>query len=301
MMSSVNTSNGIAIAIPKLDPNNKCLDACIGFENTLPKFLNPNYYNNPIKKITKPVYNCLLSLENKVTFPSGNGNKPLQGSIFFDLIYNYRLQTKYYEENNKNNGTKKPFPIAKFIKAKVSDSGEDFSQFVPFLSGAQKENKDVFKFTPFILDGKHDEVITSVTHNIRTKKEDEDMYEDVDGFSEVEPKKVEDEKKGIYYVLGTIKGNDSKVHEFVDGKIYKVTVTVKYKDSNKGEDKFTYLMDYKATKGNESALPEFLSVENNSYDSDSSLFGVPLHFAATEQVNIGEYLNVKDLVLNPAQ
>lgn len=265
-----------ALALPRLDLDQKCLDACVAFKDTLPRGLFVLFYGEKFRKIQKPIYNYRLELENGVKC-GWDTESGLPASLIFSYAFNYRRQSMYYEANNKN-GTEKALPIGMYQKVTDWEIGGDNvpSGWLPFLSS---DGTDVFTFSPTIMDKKPEEVIESVKYTIQTKKDNSagsgtDEYEEVADFKDKEPSK--DSEGG--YVLGTIKDDSSKKHKFEKDKIYKVVVTVKYKNQTNNEEKFTYLIDYKATDENKCEGPELLNV-GGLYDRDSSLFGVPIHFS----------------------
>ena len=275
------------LALPKLDPNGKCIDACLAFAETAPDILSPLFVGEEFRKIKKPAYNYLLSLENDVVVKDGEEN--VKASEAFGSAFSYRTQTRYNEENNKTGGTEKPLTIGKHQNYKFWTNDTDLP-YTSLLSGSSEDGKkDKFIFS--IVPGSKANLIKSVKHTI---KKGDVLTTEVTDFKNVEPSEHQEEGKHTGgYILGTIKSDSSKVHNFVDGDKYKVEVEVEYNDSNT-TDKFVYVFDYKSTSSAKTPAPEFLST--GDFDTDTDLFGVPIHFA-TVRLNMSQdrCVNVKEL------
>ena len=286
---SITTKTGkkISIAIPKFDMNEKYLDACVSFKDKLPTSLFYPYRDKKFRKIAKPTHNYMLELSNNVEC-TWDGEK-MEASTIFDFAYNYRRQARYYEENNKNSN-EKLLPIGKYQNVSFWELGGNTpSGWIPFLSGASDANKDIFTFSP--LFAKADEVIQEVKHTIQTQNDSNpSQYDAVSDFTDVKPKKNE----GGDYILGTIDGEANKVHVFADGKIYKVVVTVKYKDSAITDEKFSYLLDYKAEQSSPIGDVEFLSTDG-FYSGNIDIFGVPVYYDNMQTENAFDYVDPKEL------
>lgn len=274
----------LTYVLTQMDPMGKCMDGCIAFENTLPIALFPLFYNKPIRKITKPVVNYQLKLRNNLKFKWDG--EDIDAEDIFGFIFNYRIQTRYYEENNKNSG-EKPLPIAMHQKVCLWENAKVKAEWSPFLSGATGSDKDVFIFAPKF--NRADEVIDSIKHKIEIKSDNDDTYTVVRYLNNVTPEKNQNGE----YVLGTIAGYET-VHEFIKGKIYKVTVTVKYKDATIEDEKFTYLLDYKTEQSSPAEGPELLGVNSGFTNSESQLFGLPIQFNRLE-LNKPAKMNMLDI------
>jgi len=161
------------------------------------------------------------------------------------------------------------------------------AEWSPFLSGATGSDKDVFIFAPRF--NRADEVIDSIKHKIEIKSDNDDTYTVVRYLNNVTPEKNQNGE----YVLGTIAGYET-VYEFIKGKIYKVTVTVKYKDATIEDEKFTYLLDYKTEQSSPAEGPELLGVNSGFTNSESQLFGLPIQFNRLE-LNKPAKMNMLDI------
>lgn len=183
----------------------------------------------------------------------------------FDFIFNYRVQTISYDEQNKNGGQNKYLTIAKNQKFKFWETGADtVPGWVPFLSGEEGENKDKFKFEALC----NSEAIKEVKYTIK-KGDDEASCVQEAGYENVVLQANKDKNDRVYYKLGCKAGEIEPSYIFKD-KVYKIEIEVTYKENEAKKDNFRYLLDYTNTKH----TLELMNIADEMNES-SNLFGFP--------------------------
>ena len=243
------------------DLENKYLDFFLSGKETFPAPMISYLYNKKWTK-AKAKHGWLLSLENKEK--GSIGQQQLSSSIFFDLIFNYRIQTKSYDEQNNTGATGKYLTIAKNQAFQFWETAQSESGWVPFLGGKTGSDKDMFILHPLC----DPSLITEVKYSIKCGDTDTTCT-DVAEYKDIILTAQDDQRKGKIYKLGCKANETTPSYEFKD-KIYKIEVEVKYNGSE--SDKLNYLLDYK----NQQTL-NIMDIADEG-DADSNLFGVPTSY-----------------------
>ena len=267
-----NGPNRVALVRQTLDLDGKYIDMFISNGENTPYPMLPLYYGKKWRK-TSVKHGFLIGLNNKVkvTWPELT-SRELPAYFVFDMIYNYRTQSMVYDNLNKAVPTEpKELTIAKNQKFSWWEDGKDIPTWRPFLSGKSGEEKDVFEFRPVrtLMDPS---IIKEVKYTI--SKHDGTNYVADPNYTDYVAK---DDEKDEY---GTYKLGASWAHpyEFLDGNVYKIEIAVKCQVGSEAEtvDKFHYIIDYK----NEHTLNLMNLRDSNSFNTPSSLFGIPTSYGA---------------------
>lgn len=232
-----NDPEKVSVALLSEDPDDMKLDMLVAWKDKLPHIPYSAYYGVKFKKLTKPNRLFLLKLNNKVMCKDFGRDK--SANAIFNLIFNYRVQTQYYNKQANGNEDENPLVIAKKQDLVHWETGTKPDGWVPFLGGGTDDTKkDTFILCPATFINRT--VIKEVRHTISTKKVVGEEYDEDAIFKDA---KIVPTEEG--YILGTKEG-ETKIFEFKDGGVYKVKVTVDYTDNAK--DTFLYIMDYKNTQ-----------------------------------------------------
>ena len=255
--------NAQVVAIVRIsDLNNKYLDAFMSGKYTLPNPMVWSLYGKKWRRASNR-HGWLLRLDNKKQCKM-DGEK-IPATEIFDFIFNYRVQTISYDEQNKNGGQNKYLTIAKNQKFKFWETGADtVPGWVPFLSGEEGENKDKFKFEALC----NSEAIKEVKYTIK-KGDDEASCVQEAGYENVVLQANKDKNDRVYYKLGCKAGETESSYTFKD-KVYKIEIEVTYKENEAKKDNFRYLLDYTNTKH----TLELMNIADETNES-SNLFGLP--------------------------
>ena len=270
--------------LANFDPEQKYVDAFVGFKDFLPQALLPLQLKNKWKKIVEKGF--LIQVENNLKYKDARGNEESSLDIFYD-IFNYRVQAKTYAETASD---KKILKIG--LKQKYKDmlgGNEGNSNDKPFLQGGKEIGKDADLFIMIpTFGGNMQDSIESFTYKIQKCKAGQtDEYEDCTGFENVT---LTPAKWPKFFCLNAksdeninnngqlVKEKMGEMFKFEKGEngsenIYKIEVTVKTKTSPSTEQKFIYKINYKT----EETLD--LMDLSNEPSVDSSLFGVPTSYA----------------------
>ena len=259
--------------------HDKYLDCFASGKDTLPNPMFWPLYGKKWKKASIK-HGWLIALKNKKECTWADLTKEkLNGGFILDFLYNYRVQTKAYDEQNQSGATGKHLIIAKKPKFKYWEEDKQPDGWLPYLSGAEGDGKDIFMLRPLC----ESKLIKDVKYSLKCGA-DENSCNIESGYENVEIKFVNDD---IGYPIGlkagetypTQEGQVPPTYTFKDGKVYKVEVTVTYVD-NGGTDKLEYLFDYTDTE-----RPIERKSIAEEVETDSHLFGVPIYYGTMQMLD----------------
>lgn len=247
------------------DMADKYFDAFLSAKETLPNPMLFYYYDQKWKKAS-PKHGFLLKLKNNVQCKWDN--EDLGASDIFDYAFNYRIQTMYYDKQNKNGGSVQDsdyLTIAEQHTIKYWETGvQENGWKTPYLSGKDGDDKDKFFLQPLFDPA----LIKTVKYTLKCGDEASGCA-DVSEYKDIT---ITADGNGMY-PLGVKNSETVPSYAFVDGKVYKLEVEVEYTDGNGSEkDKFYYILDYK----NPQTL-ELLDLADE-HEESSNLFGVPTSY-----------------------
>ena len=240
----------------------KYLDCFLSGKETLPNPMIWNYYGKKWRRTaTKHGWRIALKNNLKGTWEG----ESIESILFFDLIFNYRVQAITYDNQHKTSpSTNTELKIGKQQGFTFWETGEkDISGWTPFLSGKTGNDKDMFILKPLFDTKKY--TIKSVKYTIKCG-DAESSCADVPEHKDKEM--TLDSNAGGYVI-----GSNGTQYEFQDNKVYKVDVTVEYNGSGGSESEtFKYIINYK-----DKQTIDLMDIADEE-DADSNLFGVPTSY-----------------------
>ena len=194
---------GVRFVPEKLD--DKYLDCFASGKDTLPNPMFWPLYGKKWKKASIK-HGWLIALKNKkeCTWPDLT-NEKLNGGFILDFLYNYRVQTKAYDEQNQSGATGKHLIIAKKPKFKYWEEDKQPAGWLPYLSGTEGDGKDIFMLRPLC----ESKLIKDVKYSLKCGA-DENSCNIESGYENVEIKFV---NNAIGYPIGLKAGETYPTQE----------------------------------------------------------------------------------------
>lgn len=258
---------------PVFNPDEKHVDAFIGFKEYLPHPLLPNQLKNKWKKIVKKGF--LFQVENGLEYPVPGQNYKESGTDIFYDAFNYRIQAKTYAESKVLN-----IGFEQDYKHGFDGAEKHITKDKPFLDGGKREingkpaPKDLMIMVPTFAGGIGNSIDT-ITYTIKKNGSAESKWTNVSLTPSKWTKYIcLNATDDSFNTQGKLDLTTMYIYEKGDAgneNNYEIEVKIKPKDSE--EQVFKYKIDYK----NKQTLD--LMDLSNEPSVDSSLFGVPTSYA----------------------
>lgn len=264
---------------PVFNPDEKHVDAFIGFKEYLPHPLLPNQLKNKWKKIVKKGF--LFQVENGLEYPVPGQNYKESGTDVFYDAFNYRIQAKTYEKQQVLN-----IGFEQDYKDGFDGAEKHITKDKPFLDGGKREFKDeqsgTTKYGPKDLmimvptfAGGIGNSIDTITYTIKKNGSAESNWTNVSLTPSKWTKYIcLNATDNSFNAQGKLDITTMYIYEKgVAGSENNYEIEVKIKPKDSAEQVFQYKIDYK----NKQTLD--LMDLSDEPSVDSSLFGVPTSYA----------------------
>lgn len=248
------------------DIDGKYLDCFASGKETLPSFMLGPYYGKKWKKIDKVCHPWTINLLSAKKLPFGTQQVPVQ--FVFAWIFNYRVQAKTYEKQKDDQNNYLTISKNQKFTSLWWWPEASLPSWNNFLTPASGDTTD-----GFFLKTPNFDIVKEVKYTIKKGDSKDNCTTPEAEHNNVDCIMIKFQDGSRAYLPGGKAGEGGKVisYKFEDNKVYKIEVTITYKDNK--TDTFRYCIDYTNTEGKVEPMNW-----NNEGDDASNLFGVPMSY-----------------------